>query len=184
MKKIYSAKNIFITAFILLSLVMLMLPFAATFNEFLTRIVQNFAWYKLLQSYAVPYTAHILYQILSHLPGLVVKPIPRGIVVNGTDVLVNWNCLGWQSYLLFIASLFVGLRGSNFSKKSIALAIIFGLSGTFIINILRMVFTAALVGWWRGLYVILFHNYLATFIGIVWLFFFWWFSYNFLLEEK
>lgn len=183
MKKTHSLKNTFITFFILLSAILIMLPFATTFNEFLTRIVQNFAWYKLLQSYAVPYAAQILYQILSHLPGLTVKSIPQGVVVNGTDVLVNWNCLGWQSFLLFFASLLVGLRGS-FTRKSIFTTIIFGISGTFLINIFRMAFTAALVGWWKGLFAILFHNYLATFIGIIWLFFFWWFVYGYVLEEK
>jgi len=77
----------------------------------------------------------------------------------------------------------IGLRGqySNLSKLQ---AVLLGIAGTFLLNIFRIVFTAALVGWWRGLFVILFHNYFSAFLTIVWLIFFWWFSYSFVLESK
>jgi exosortase/archaeosortase family protein len=184
MKRTFSYKKIFGTIFIALSIILVILPFANTFNEFLTRIVENTPIYKFLEAYLVPYMSVILFVLLSHLPALDVKAIPQGVVVNGTDVIVNWNCLGWQSYILFFASLLVGLQGGNFGKRSVVLAVSFGLSGTFLINIFRMVFTAALVGWWKGLFVILFHNYFAAFLTILWLFFFWWFAYKYILEER
>src|ERR1035437_46676 len=105
-------RDIFKLLFIALAAILLVLPFATTFNEFLTRIVESTNLYRLLQSYLVPYYAKILYVSLVHLPGLKVQAIPMGVVVNGTDVIVNWNCLGWQSFLLFFASLVMGLRGN------------------------------------------------------------------------
>lgn len=174
--------SFFKLCFSLLAIIFIMLPFATTFNEFLTRIVQNTSLYRLLEAFVVPYMSSLLFHILSYLPGLHVSAMPDGVIVNGTDVYVGWNCLGWQSLLLFFGSLAVGLRG-DFTKGSVLLTCAFGLAGTFLMNIFRMVFTAALVGWWRGLFVILFHNYFASFLNLLWLFFFWWFAYSFLLEK-
>jgi len=77
----------------------------------------------------------------------------------------------------------VGLKGPYTSISKLE-TVVFGFLGTFLMNIIRMVFTAALVGWWRGLFVILFHNYFSTFLTILWLFFFWWFSYAYILELR
>lgn len=177
------SKKTFASLFLLLALILMVLPLATSFNEFLTRIVEDSNYYKPIQKMAVPYMSRLVVGILSFLPGLRVETFPYGVVVNGVDVRITWNCLGWQSFLLFLVSLTVGLRG-NFTFSSKIQAFLFGFLGTFLINIFRMVLTAALVGWWRGLFVILFHNYFSTFITIVWLFFFWWFSYSFVLEEK
>ena len=159
------------------------LPFATSFNEVLTRLVETSDLYKPIQAVLVPYVSKLIVGVLGRLPGLEIATYPFGVVVNGVDVRITWNCLGWQSFLLFFASLMIGLRGqySNLSKLQ---AVLLGIAGTFLLNIFRIVFTAALVGWWRGLFVILFHNYFSAFLTIVWLIFFWWFSYSFVLESK
>jgi len=182
-KKNQLTKDTFKLVFILLVIILSILPFATAFNEFLTRIVENLGFYGVIQKTFVPYMSMLTAAVLNKLPGLKVGVLPYGVVVNGVDVRITWNCLGWQSFLLFGVSLLAGLRG-GFTKVSKLQAILFGIAGTFIINIIRLVFTAALVGWWRGLFVILFHNYFSTFVGIAWLFFFWWFSYSYILEEK
>lgn len=169
--------------FLTLALILAILPFATAFNEFLTGVVENLALYRPIQHFLVPYISKVMVGILQHLPGLEVGVYPYGVVINGVDVRITWNCLGWQSFLLFFASCFVGLRGT-YTKISKGEAILFGFLGTFLVNLFRLIFTAALVGWWRGLFVILFHNYFSTFITIIWLFFFWWFSYSFVLETK
>ncbi|QQS39290.1 exosortase/archaeosortase family protein [Candidatus Woesebacteria bacterium] len=176
-------KDTFKLLLVLLVIVLLILPFATAFNEFLTEVVENIGFYMVIQSTLVPYMSMLTAAILNILPGLEVGILPYGVVVNGIDVRITWNCLGWQSFLLFFASLFVGLRG-NYSGSSKIQAVLFGLLGTFIINIFRLVFTAALVVWWRGLFVILFHNYFSTFIAILWLILYWWISYSYVLEEK
>src|SRR3989344_2797051 len=177
------SKDTFKLIFVLFVVVLSILPFAAAFNEFLTRIVENTGFYKGIQKILIPYMSHLTSGILNLLPGLEVKVFPYGVIVNGTDIKITWNCLGWQSFLLFFASLLVGLRG-NYRRPSKIQALVFGLLGTFFINIFRMVFTAALVGWWRGLFVILFHNYFSAFLTIGFLIFFWWFSYSFVLEAR
>ena len=177
------AKETFKFAFILFVFCLVVLPFATSFNEFLTKVIENTGYYKILQKLLLPYTKDLLAGILFYLPGIEVSTFPFGVVVNGVDVRITWNCLGWQSFLLFSSSIIIGLRGS-YTRGSKLECLAFGIFGTFLINIFRLVFTAALVGWWRGLFVILFHNYFSTFITIIWLFTFWWFSYSFVLERK
>lgn len=177
------AKDTFKLVLLLLAIILIILPFATAFNELLTRVIENTGIYRLIQKIFVPYMSTLVAGILSKLPGLTIGVFPYGVVVNGVDVRITWNCLGWQSFLLFGVSLLVGLKG-NYNRTSKIQAIIFGFLGTFIINIIRLVFIAALVGWWRGLFIILFHSYFSTFIGIAWLFFFWWFCYSFVLEAK
>lgn len=183
MRKTFSVKDTFMFIFLMLAVVLAVLPFATAFNEFLTRAVESLAWYRPIQHFLVPYMSRVIVGILQHLPGLEVGTYPYGVVIDGVDVRITWNCLGWQSFLLFAASLFVGLKGP-YTHASKMQAIIFGIFGTFLVNLFRLTFTAALVGWWRGLFLILFHNYFFTFTAIVWLFFFWWFSYSFILEIK
>lgn len=176
-------KSTFSLLFIALAATLVVLPFATSFNELLTRIFEHFSFYRVFEEYWIPYVAKLLAAVLSFLPGLKIEKFASGVVVNGKDVWVTWNCLGWQSFLLFFVSLFVGLRG-GFSRSSSLLTVLFGFCGTFLINLFRLAFTAALVGWCPSLFVILFHNYFSTFLTIIWLFLFWWFAYNFILEEK
>jgi len=177
------AKKTFSTVFLLLAVILMILPFATAFNEFLTRMVEDSSLYQPIQRIFVPYLSRLIVGILSFLPGLEIGVFPYGVMVNGVDVRITWNCLGWQSFLLFFASCLVGLRG-EYTRISKIETFAFGFLGTFLVNIFRMVFTAALVGWWRGLFVILFHNYFSTFVTIAWLFGFWWFSYSFVLEPR
>jgi len=177
------AKKTFTGLLILLVIILMLLPFATALNEFLTKVVEGAALYKPIQRILVPYMSRIVVGVLSFLPGLETSVFPYGVIVNGVDVRITWNCLGWQSFLLFFASLIVGLKGP-YTITSKLETVVVGFLGTFLMNIVRMVFTAALVGWWRGLFVILFHNYFSTFLSIIWLFFFWWFSYAFILKTK
>lgn len=178
-----SAKKTFTSLFLLLAVILMILPFATAFNELLTRVVEDSSAYRPIQRIFVPYMSRLIVGVLSFLPGLEIGVFPYGVMVNGVDVRITWNCLGWQSFLLFFVSLLVGLRGS-YTRISKGETVLFGILGTFLVNLFRLVFTAALVGWWRGLFVILFHNYFSTLITIAWLFFFWWFSYSFVLDPS
>ena len=59
-----------------------------------------------------------------------------------------------------------------------------GLLGTFLVNLLRIVFTVILLVVSRPLFAMVFHDYLAAIMTIIWLVIFWWFAYSFVLEEK
>jgi exosortase/archaeosortase family protein len=162
---------------------MVLLPFLLTFNEVLTRIVEKFVLYDFLQERIAPYQAQII--------GLIVKLFGMHsvisadhITVNGEHLRITWNCLGWQSLLLFTGSLFVGLQGFSYTNRSKLHVIVLGLFGIFWVNIFRMSFTVLLAGYSMPLFKVVFHDYLAAFVTIIYLFGFWWFAYKFVLEER
>ena len=171
--------NLFIFAAIALSL----LPFLIFFNAILTRLVEKFTLYRWIQETIVPIQAHLV--------AVVVKPFiaqviayPTGVSVNGIFLGITWNCLGWQSMLLFFISLFVALKSSSFSFVSKVETVVLGLFGIFWVNILRMSLTVILAAYSLPIYKIVFHDYLAAVTTIIFLFFFWWFSYSYVLEDR
>ncbi len=122
--------------------------------------------------------------------GVLVRPLginylahQNGMTVNGTYAGMTWNCLGWQSLLLFLITLLVGLRG-NYTLGSKIEAVVIGLLGTFLVNLLRLVLIVLLLGYSRPIFAVVYHDYLAAVVTIFWLFAFWWFSYSYVLEER
>lgn len=111
------------------------------------------------------------------------SPTNSVIVVNGVNMGITWNCIGWQSFLLLLITLFVGFRG-RYTKLSILEAVGIGILGTFWLNILRMLLTVVLAVHLQPVFRVVFHEYLAAITTVGWLFFFWWFSYTFVLEER
>ena len=111
------------------------------------------------------------------------SPTNSVIVVNGINMGITWNCLGWQSFLLFFITLVVGFKG-KYTRLSILEALGIGILGTFWLNITRMLFTILLAVHAPPIFRIVFHDYLAAITTVIWLVFFWWFSYSFILEGK
>jgi exosortase/archaeosortase family protein len=98
-------------------------------------------------------------------------------------VYISWNCIGWQSLVLFFLTLFTGLQGS-YKWGGRVQTIILGILGTFILNIFRITLVALIAFYLGRLPAIIFHDYFSTMMIILWLFFFWWFAYSFVLETK
>ncbi len=176
-------KRVFESTFLFLTISLIALPFLITFNDFLTKLFEKLVFYTFIQDKFVP--------LQSLLVGFIVKPFVKdyqayndGLIVNGMIMRITWNCIGWQSLLLFIFSLIIGLKGGSYTLLSKIEAITLGLLGIFWINILRMSFTVILAAVALPLFKVVFHDYLAAIVTIVFLFFFWWFSYKYLLEEK
>lgn len=108
------------------------------------------------------------------------------ITRGGNPFLIEivWNCIGWQSLLFFIMTAFVGLQGDKYSNLSKFKALMIGFLGTFLVNLFRIAIVA-LIAYYLGQNVaIIFHDYGSTLVTLGWLFFFWWFSYSFVLETK
>lgn len=174
-------KRIFLIIFALLAILLAVLPFLVSFNEVLTHLVERFRLYMWVQEKIVPLEVKMI--------GVLVKPLginylahQSGLTVNGTYAEMTWNCIGWQSLLLLLITLIVGLRGSyTFLSKMECLLI--GLLGTFLVNLLRMVVIVVILAISRPLFAVVFHDYLAAIVTALWLFAFWWFSYGFVLEE-
>ncbi len=174
-------KNTFLTIFILAAIILSVLPFVTTFNELLTRIAENTRFYQLIETYLVPWEVKLI--------GVLFLPfnfrfvaIPGGMMINDTYVRLSWNCLGWQGFLLFAITLWGGLQG-NYSKLSKVEAIVIGILGTFLINLARIAFTSLLAVRRSQLFALLFHDYFAAFVFIIWLIIYWTFVYQFVLKE-
>jgi exosortase/archaeosortase family protein len=181
-------KSTFQLIFVVLVLVLMFLPFVTTFNEILTKIVERAGWYSGIRDTLVPYLIRMVAVVLN-LFGVVTSQSQQTLTVQkdavtagGTIVYISWNCIGWQSFLLFTLTLFTGLQG-NYTLKSKIITVIFGLLGTFWINVFRISFIVLVAHWWGRLPAVIFHDYGSTILIVVWLFIFWSVSYNHLLEK-
>ena len=179
-------KNTFLFLFITLAVILMLLPFITTFNDFLTRMIMRFEWYQFIQNTIVPYIVKMIAALLG-LFGFKTAALSGLVAIEkaGQPFLVEiaWNCIGWQSFVLFLATLFVGLSGGYTWASKIKVVLI-GLSGTFLLNFLR-ISIVVILAYFSGMFpAIIFHDYFSTFLIIIWLFGFWWFSYAFVLRTK
>ena len=172
------------------AILLAVLPFVVTFSAVLTDVFSKVGAYVWLQDKIVPFEARIVAVLLR---GVNI----RGVVTPGASfamllerpggsplpVQLQWNCLGWQSMVLLGLTLATGLKGAwkRFSKVEV---IILGVVGTFLINVFRMAFITSLAYYWNNVAAMIIHDYFAAFIALIWLIFFWWFSYSFILEPK
>lgn len=177
-------KRVFAGIFLGFTLILIVLPFLVTFNEILTKIVERNFLYLWVQESIVPLEAKMMGVILMPFGyNYAFSPTNSTIVVNGLNMKITWNCLGWQSLFLVLITFLVGFR-DKYTKLSLFQAIAIGILGTFWLNIFRMLFTVLLAVHAPAVFRIVFHEYLAAGTTVVWLFFFWWFSYSFILEER
>lgn len=172
---------------ILLVVVLVILPFWESFQDVLTRFIMSVGWYRSLQNVIVPYELRIIGLLLTFLK----FPVKVGNAyiewtktTGGNEVIyLAWNCVGWQTILLFTITLFSGLSGRHtFFSKLETLAI--GILGTYLINIFRLVIVVVVyffIGRPGG---IIFHDYFSNLITLAWLFLFWWFSCSFVLVPR
>ncbi len=180
-------KQTFTTIFIVLALVLLLMPFITTFNDLLTRAVMSLKGYRFIREVLVPWEVRMVGVILFPFG---FKPAIFGeylaVQKGETPFLVEivWNCIGWQSLLFFVITALVGLQGDQYTNFSKLKALIIGLLGTFLVNLFRIA-TVTLVAYYLGQNVaLIFHDYGSTLSVLAWLFFFWWFSYAYVLEER
>ena len=169
--------------FIGIALLLITVPFVSTFNSFLTDLLLKWRWYRILDNFAVPYQAKALAGILSLFPFFSTKATPQGVWLNGGFLRIEWNCLGWQSLVLLLATFLTGFHG-KFTWISRIEVIIIGVLGTYLVNFLRLVAVALIAQVWGSFAAIIFHDYLVLLFVIAWFFVFWWFSYSFVLEER
>ena len=127
----------FSVLFMMAALLLMMLPFISTFNEFLTSLFLE----------------------------------------------LQWNCLGWQSAVLLLASFLTGFQG-KFSKISRLEVLIIGVLGTYLINFLRIFIVGFFAVFFGSLPARIFHDWFSLMFVLIWFFVYWWFSYSFVLETK
>lgn len=176
-------KRVFNIIFVLLAVMLVILPFMLSFNDLLTRIVESNKLYRGIQKTIVPIEIRMVGTLVTPL-GLKFTAYNNAVLVNGRYAKVTWNCIGWQSLLLFIITLFFGLRTGRYTLGSKLETVSIGLIGIFLVNLLRITFTVILLGVSLPIFKIVFHDYLAAITTVIFLIGFWWFSYSFVLEEK
>ena len=172
--------------FLLLIFILMSLPLFTTFNEVLTKFVEKTGTYTFLTQNVVPFETRAVSVVLKPL-GIDAQPTISRLYIrrpNGTTsgIFFSWNCLGWQSALLLILTLVTGLSGSYSWDKKLE-TVLLGLSGTFLINLIRISVVVLVAYYFGQLPATVVHDFGGTLFTILWFFFFWWFSYNFILEE-
>ncbi len=176
------------TIILLAAGLLLVLPFITTFNEFLTKTVIELRLDSIFTDWVVPTEVRFIALILQ----------PFGITTEVTDVAlylyqpgasfprpvyISWNCVGWQSFILFGITLVTGLQGP-FSRRRKLQLIALGLLGTFWMNLLRMSSVALVAYFFGRLPALVFHDYGGTFMILVWLVFFWYALFNYFVADE
>lgn len=180
-------KSTFALLFLMVAVLLMVMPFVTTFNDLLTRLVEKVEIYRAIQNFVVPYEVKLISVILN-LFGIKTVTSAQAISMakdGGWErAYISWNCVGWQSLILYLVTLFAGLVGP-YTKTSKAEVIIIGFLGTFLVNIFRLSLVYLFL-YFFGYYVgiLIFHDYISNLMIIAWLFFFWWFSYSFVLRTK
>lgn len=172
------------------AILLAVLPFLVTFSAVLTSLFNKMEWYVWLQEVVVPFEARLVAVLLRlvNINGIITPKSNFAMLLEKPDntyipVSLEWNCLGWQSLVLLGLTLVTGLRG-NWKIMSKAEAMLIGIIGTFLINIFRMAFITSLAYYWNKVAAMIIHDYFAAFVALIWLIFFWYFSYSFVLEPK
>lgn len=171
-------------------IIMAILPVVVTFSAILTRFFEKMRWYEALQRYVVPIestfvaatikTMNITSELTPESPDYSIVLKKNGGYI---PIRLEWNCLGWQSMILLLITLLTGLSG-NYSLDSKIKTLILGILGTFLSNILRMSIIVALAYYWNSFGALIIHDYFASFVAIIWIMFFWWFSFKYILTNE
>ena len=172
------------------AIILAALPFMVTFSAALTSLFNKIGAYVWLQNFVVPFEARLVVVLLRlvDIKGVAASEARFDILLERPGqpylpVELSWNCLGWQSLILLGLTLITGLHG-NWKFISKLETVVLGILGTFLVNLFRMAAITTLMYYWNEIAARVVHDYVAAFVALVWLIFFWWFSYAFVLEAK
>jgi exosortase/archaeosortase family protein len=164
----------------------MLIPFIATVNDFLANIAQLLGANTLLLQTLAPLESQLVgatFRALS--PARAVSMGPFLTITLGqhpTSVYIDWNCTGWQSWLILTITLLVGLHGSYTRRSKLATAAA-AMAGTFVVNIARIT-TVILVAIYIGTeQALLYHTYGGIVTLGAWLIVFWLIAYRYLLRK-
>jgi exosortase/archaeosortase family protein len=171
---------------ILGSVMLLLLPFVTTFNEFVTRMVMKVEVYKMLQDWVAPYHIRVVTGLLNIIGIDSFASVDRIHMMKlgqPLSVFISWNCIGWQSFILLIITAFIGLKGP-FTLASKIEVLLIGILGTILMNIFRISLVALIAYHFGSLPAIIFHDYISTLMIIAWLISYWIFVHKTILQHK
>ena len=163
---------------------LMVLPLVTTFDELLTAWAMQLGADNPLQA-IVPAESRMVVSLLG-LAGIHAAASGSHLVVwDGAGsmhtLFISWNCIGWQSLILFGVSLITGLRGGHSLEARVQVMLI-GVAGTMLLNLLRVSAVAAIAATVGVAPAILFHDYGGTILFIAFLFAFWAFAQRWILQ--
>ena len=178
--------NVNLTLIALTCGLLMVLPLVTTFDELLTAWAMQLGASNPLQD-VVPVESRMVVSLL----GLVgVKAAASGshLAVWDTSgsmhtLFISWNCIGWQSLVLFAVSLITGLRGDQSPESRIQVVCI-GVAGTMLLNLVRVSLVALIAATAGVTPAILFHDYGGTIMFVGFLFAFWALAQRWILEPR
>lgn len=172
------------TSIIILVILLAVLPFWVSFQDVLTKFIMNIGWYKAIQDVIVPYELKVVSTLLVIL-GFPVRV--GGTFIEWTTklgkseiIFLAWNCVGWQTLIFFLLTLFTGLSGKH-NWKLKAEAFLIGILGTYLINIARIVLVVVVYISMGRTFGVVFHDYFSSILSFVWIFVYWQFIYKYVL---
>jgi len=169
---------------ILGSVILLLMPFVTTFNEFITKMVMQVHGYQMLQNWIAPYHIKVVTGLLNLIGINSFASVDRIHMMkdgNPLSVFISWNCIGWQSFILLLITAFIGLKGP-FSITSKIEALVIGVLGTILMNIFRISLVAIIAYQFGSLPAVIFHDYVSTMMIIAWLIGYWFFVHKVILH--
>jgi len=167
------------------ALIFLVLPFVTTFNELLTAFLIKIRLYVLIEDFVVPFEARVVAGLTSSIFGVQASVTSKSILLQqgGRNMVayISWNCIGWQSLILFAFTCLTGLRG-EYTTISRVKSILIGIQGTILLNVGRILIIIMVAMFWGYLPSLIIHDYAGTLLLLIWLVGFWHFSYRYILE--
>jgi exosortase/archaeosortase family protein len=164
----------------------IVLPFMTTFNEFLTKVVESLHFVNAMQSVAAPFVVKTLAVILRAI-GMPAAIDGSHLYLTGgwmpVKVYINWNCIGWQSFILLALTIVTGLQGP-YTRRSKLITVLIGLEGTFVVNIVRILIPTLLAYHMGYIPAIIFHDYMGTLLTLLWIGGFWSYSFRNILVKR
>jgi exosortase/archaeosortase family protein len=162
---------------------LMLLPFVTTFDDLLTSWALALGVNNPLQG-IVPIEARMVVGLLG-LVGIQAAASGSHLVIWDSagsmhTLFISWNCIGWQSLILLGVSFLSGLRGQQPVEARVQVVLI-GVSGTMLLNLMRVAAVAAIAATLGQTPAIIFHDYGGTILVVVWLFAFWLFVQRFVL---
>ena len=182
-----SERKVYRVIIVAAAVAFVVLPFVTSFNELLTKIVESLRLVAVIQGVVAPFVVRVVSVVLQAL-GMPTSIDGSFLYLEGgwmpLGIYINWNCVGWQSFILLMFTLVTGLQGP-YKRSSKLLAILIGLEGTFLINVVRIVVPAILAYYMGYIPAIVFHDYMGTVLTLLWMGIFWSYAFeNILVPMK
>src|SRR5256885_2119287 len=178
--------NLNLTLLAMLCALLMLLPLVTTFDDFLTTWALQFGANNPLQA-IVPVEARMVVGLLG-LVGIHAAASGSHLVVwDGAGAMhtlfISWNCIGWQSLILFGVSLVSGLRGGH-GLEMRAQVVLIGVAGTMLLNLLRVGLVAVIAASVGVGPAIFFSDYGGAVLFVGFLFAFWAFAQRWILAPE